>query len=94
MELLIAVILLGAVVAIIAAPFRDGANAEPRGQSELEALEVAKDTKYREILDAEFDFHTGKLSQPDYQETDRALRREAIELRRQVEAARMEDRPG
>jgi hypothetical protein len=93
MELLLAVILLGAAVAIIYAPLRRGDNAGPGRRSELEAVELAKDAKYREILDAELDFHTGKLSEPDYQQIDRALRHEAIELRRRLEAVRTENRP-
>jgi hypothetical protein len=94
MELLFAVILLGVVVAIVAAPFRRGGNAEPERQSEVEAAEVGKDAKYREILDAELDFHTGKLSKPDYEAIDRALRAEAIELQHRLQAARRKERSG
>jgi hypothetical protein len=78
MELLLTAIILGAVVAIIAGPLRrGGGHSEPR---EREALETAKDAKYREILDAELDFHTGKLSESDYHAVDRQLRVEASEL--------------
>jgi hypothetical protein len=92
MELLLTAILLGAVVAIIAGPLRrGGGHAEAR---EREALETAKDAKYREILDAELDFRTGKLSEADYREVDRQLRAEASALlgRLDAEAARGEPR--
>ena len=53
----------------------------------LTAIQMAKDAKYREILDAELDYHTGKLSEPDYREVDRQLRVEVSELLRRLDAA-------
>ena len=92
MELLLTAILLGAVVTIIAGPLRrGGGHAEPSELSERSATEIAKDAKYREILDAELDFHTGKLSEPDYREIDRQLRGEASELLRGLDAEETED---
>ena len=55
-----------------------------------DAIEMAKDTKYREILDAELDFQTGKLSEADYREVDRQLRGEASELLRRIDAGETE----
>ena len=80
MELLLTAILLGAVVIVIAGPLRPGRQPQPGGPSARRAIEIAKDAKYREILDAELDFQTGKLSEPDYREVDRQLRVEASEL--------------
>ncbi len=91
MELLLAAIMLGAVVAIIARPLRGNDHPQPREPFELAAIEAAKDAKYREILDAELDFQTGKLSEPDYREIDRALRGEAAELLRRSDAATPKD---
>jgi hypothetical protein len=90
MELLLTAILLGAVVTVIAAPLRPGRHPRSGGASARRAIEIAKDAKYREILDAELDFHTGKLSEPDYREVDRQLRAEASELLR-LEAAEPEE---
>jgi hypothetical protein len=94
MELLLTAILLGAVVTIIAGPLRrGGGHSESREMSQRAAVEMAKDAKYREILDAELDFHTGKLSEPDYREIDRQLRVEVSELLRRSDAAEAKDRP-
>ncbi|HEY7620259.1 MAG TPA: hypothetical protein VH834_10830 [Solirubrobacteraceae bacterium] len=86
MELVLTVILLGAVVTIVASPLvsNDG-RARSRG-SRRTAIETARDAKYREILDAELDFQTGKLSEADYREVDRRLRAEASELLGELEA--------
>jgi hypothetical protein len=90
MELLLTAILLGAVVIVIAGPLRPGRHPQTGGPSARRAIEIAKDAKYREILDAELDFQTGKLSEPDYRDVDRQLRVEASELLR-LEAAEPEE---
>ena len=91
MELLLTAIMLGAVVTLIAGPLRSGRHPQSGGPS-ARAIEIAKDAKYREILDAELDFQTGKLSEPDYRAVDRQLRVEAGELLR-LEAAEPEEQP-
>ena len=92
MELLLTVILLAAVVTVIAGPLRRGGGQSAFGElSERRALEVANDAKYREILDAEADFQTGKLSEADYREVDRQLRAEASELLLRLDAAETEE---
>ena len=48
--------------------------------SERAELDALKEAKYREIRDAELDLRTGKLSEADWREVDRALRAEAILL--------------
>jgi hypothetical protein len=92
MELLLTAIMLGAVVTVIAGPLRPGRHLQAGGPSARRAIDIAKEAKYREILDAELDFHTGKLSEPDYREVDRQLRVEASELLR-LEAAEPEEQP-
>jgi hypothetical protein len=94
MELLLTAILLGAVVTIIAGPLRRGGD-DPASRElpQRGAIEMAKDAKYREILDAELDYHTGKLSEPDYREVDRQLRVEVSELLRRLDAAETKDGP-
>jgi hypothetical protein len=59
---------------------------------ELQALEAAREAKYREIRDCELDFRTGKLSREDYEAIDSQLRAEAIEILDRLEQER-EKRP-
>ena len=73
---------------LVLAPLRRGAattavEAEAADRAELEAR---KEAKYREIRDAEMDFRTGKLSEPDWRAIDRGLRAEAIEILRAIDA--------
>jgi hypothetical protein len=80
-ELVLTVVLLGAVVAVLASPWRrTGARSASREPGAEAAIEAARDAKYGEILDAELDFLTGKLSERDYREVDGQLRAEAGEL--------------
>jgi hypothetical protein len=91
-------VVLAAVVALLAAPLRArGPSAgaaesvrsdDPAGprSSERADLEAAREAKYREIRDAELDYRTGKLSEEDYRAVDAALRAEAIEILRRLEA--------
>jgi hypothetical protein len=55
---------------------------------ELADLQAARDAKYHEIRDAELDYRTGKLSEPDYEAVDQSLRAEAIEILRAIDRAR------
>jgi hypothetical protein len=56
-----------------------------------DALEAAREAKYREIRDAELDFRTGKLSSEDYRAIDADLRSEAIEILNRLELLRTRD---
>jgi hypothetical protein len=85
-------LLLVAVVAVIAAPLRrerpghaEGA-AQRRERDDRATLEAAREAKYLEIRDAELDLRTGKLSDEDFRLVDRALRAEAIEILRRLDA--------
>ena len=65
----------------------------PRGRAraaapEVEALEAAKDSKLREIRDAELDYRTGKLSEEDWRARTRELRSEAADLLRDLDRAK------
>jgi hypothetical protein len=80
-----------AVIAIVgvavAAPLlrpRPEPSADVRSERRA-VLEARKEAKYREIRDAETDFRTGKLSEADYRALDRSLRREAIEILREMD---------
>ena len=83
----IVIVLLALVVLVVSAPLRRGvATAEgERDAARLADLEAAKEAKYREIRDAELDYHTGKLSEADWRSVDRELRAEAMELLRAID---------
>jgi hypothetical protein len=91
MAFLIVLAILIAVALFVSAPLRrpPGTGEEPDrlGDRQLAELEAAREAKYREIRDAEFDHRMGKLSDADYEELDRDLRAEAIEILRALERA-------
>jgi flagellar biosynthesis/type III secretory pathway M-ring protein FliF/YscJ len=82
----IAIVVLAAIVAfIVTRPLLRGARSEARPDDRREALEAAKEAKYREIRDAELDFRMGKLSEDDYRKTDAELRAQAIEILKEID---------
>lgn len=98
---LIAGVLLAVVFVVISAPLRAARHAGSAGEPSAGAqardsaardgyeraeLEAARETKYREIRDAELDLRTGKLSEADYEAIDSGLRAEALELLDRLEA--------
>ena len=90
-DLLIVLAVVAALVLFISAPLRrlSPAAEETAGMAELEA---AREAKYRELRDAELDHRTGKLSDEDYEEVDRTLRGEAIEILRGIDRATIDPR--
>jgi hypothetical protein len=86
--LLLFLIILAVATCVLAPLRRPQGHAEDTARADrLVDLELRKEAKYGEIRDAEADFHAGKLSEPDYRELDRALRREAIAILEQIDAA-------
>jgi hypothetical protein len=84
---LLVIALLAVVVWLVTAPLRGGtAQFEDRTAAERADLEQAKETKYREIRDAELDLRTGKLSEDDWRALDRELRAEAVEILQRLDA--------
>jgi len=78
-----AIVLVALVAALVLQPLRARSTAAPpdrRGD-----LEAAKESKYREIKDAELDFRMGKLSEEDWRSLDAELRAQAIEILRQLD---------
>ena len=75
---LVVLVVLAAVAFLVVSPLRETGVREE--SSDRDALEAAKEAKYREIRDAELDYRTGKLSEADWRTLDRSLRAEAIEL--------------
>ncbi len=86
--MLLVVVVFAVVVLVVSAPLRRGrpAASEASEAAERDALEAAKEAKYAEIRDTELDYRTGKLSEADWRAQDRALRAEAIELLRRLDA--------
>jgi hypothetical protein len=85
MELLIVLAVLAVVVLVVSAPLRRAGGEEETEDAERAELEAARDTKYREIRDAELDHRTGKLSEADWRALDRGLRAEAVEILRRLD---------
>jgi hypothetical protein len=89
MDVLLVLVVVAIAVLVISAPLRRGRRGEREsaGAAERADLEAARDAKYAEIRDAEMDYRTGKLSEPDWRALDRQLRREAVELLHRLDAA-------
>jgi hypothetical protein len=86
MEYAVALLVLAVVVAlIVAGPLRHHDAAEAREDARRAELEAAKESKYREIRDAELDHRMGKLSDADWRTVDRELRAEAMEILRSLD---------
>jgi flagellar biosynthesis/type III secretory pathway M-ring protein FliF/YscJ len=79
LQILLSILVVGAVLAVLAYPIVKGVN-EPAADAARAELEDAKQAKYREIRDAELDLRAGKLTDEEWQETDRDLRREAMAI--------------
>ena len=84
---LIVIAVLAGVVLLVSAPLRGGAWARAAERDEIRRadLEAARESKYREIRDAELDYRTGKLSEAEWRAQDRVLRREAVEILRAID---------
>jgi hypothetical protein len=82
---LLTLVLLAAVIAVISAPLLRVRAEQKADSTGLEELRTAREAKYRELRDLELDYRTGKLSQGDYEATDRALRAEALGLLNRLE---------
>jgi hypothetical protein len=88
LEFLIVLAVLGGLVLFLTAPLRRTTAPDPPEAASVAELEAAREAKYRELRDAELDHSTGKLSDADYEEVDRNLRAEAIEILRALDHER------
>jgi flagellar biosynthesis/type III secretory pathway M-ring protein FliF/YscJ len=91
MEVVLAVLVVFAVIWFVTAPLRRALrDRDPSSgvDARLAELEVRKEAKYREIRDAQLDHAQGKLSEPDFRRVDAELRREAVEILKQIDDAR------
>ena len=95
---LVLVVVLAILILVVLALFVIGPLRRSRAVEELREeslddpviadLEARKEAKYREIRDAELDREQGKLSVDDWRRQDAELRREAVEILKQLDQAR------
>jgi hypothetical protein len=89
MELVLAALILLALAAFVTAPLRrrDGGGRRHSSTEDprIAELEARKEAKYREIRDAEMDRAQGKLTEADFRRQDAELRREAIEILKELD---------
>lgn len=78
-EVLLALVVVGGVLAALAHPILRGVD-EPEIDAVRAELEDAKQAKYREIRDAELDRAADKLTEEQWREVDRELRKEALAI--------------
>lgn len=84
-------VLLSFVGLFVAMPFWRGRGATDTVDPEIAALEAARESKYREIRDAEMDRQSGKLSEEDFEELNAELRQEAIAILDRLKALEKEE---
>jgi hypothetical protein len=99
MEVLLVILIVGVAAVFVTMPlWRDGSGPDA-GEGETTEdprraeLEARKEAKYREIRDAELDREQGKLSQEDWARLDAQLRREAIEILKELDGLAAPRRP-
>ena len=82
---LVAIVVASAVLLVTRPLRRDARAVDETLEAERAELEALKDAKYREIRDAELDYRTGKLSEPDWRALDRTLRAEAVDVLKRLD---------
>jgi hypothetical protein len=91
-DVVLAVILVLALAWFVSAPLRrhadDEAAIDETEDPQIAELEARKEAKYRQIRDAELDHAQGKLSDEDWHRADAELRREAIEILKELDRVR------
>jgi hypothetical protein len=99
MEVLLVILIVGVAAVFVTMPlWRDGSGPDAGDGETTEdprraELEARKEAKYREIRDAELDREQGKLSQEDWARLDAQLRREAIEILKDLDRVEPPRRP-
>jgi flagellar biosynthesis/type III secretory pathway M-ring protein FliF/YscJ len=89
-ELILIALILLVVAVFVTAPLRRSAAGKPDRAEDprIAELEARKEAKYREIRDAEVDREAGKLTQEEWRGIDRELRREAIQVLKELDRVR------
>jgi hypothetical protein len=84
LQILLALVMVTLVVAFLGWPLVRGVD-ERVVDAERQELEDAKQSKYREIKDAELEFKAGRMTEEQWNQTDRELRREAMLILRDID---------
>jgi hypothetical protein len=84
-EVILPVVVIAVLVALLVLHPLRSPSAVPDDVGRRADLEAAKESKYREIKDAELDFRMGKLSEDDWRSLDSELRAQAIEILKQLD---------
>ena len=85
MEVVLPAVVLALLVAfVVLGPLRTRSGEDTAADRRAD-LEAAKESKYREIKDAELDFRMGKLSEADWKALDAELRAQAIAILRELD---------
>ena len=87
MSVAYAFVLLLAVAAFVSYPFWGKGASSSTEDPEIAGLEAARDSKYREIRDAETDLASGKLSREDFDLVNAELRSDAVEILKRLDEA-------
>ena len=86
MEVLVALIAVAVAVVIVAWPFLRPPAAVDADADRRADLEIAKQTKYREIRDLELDYKARKLDHEQWSRLDGELRREALAILAKIDS--------
>jgi hypothetical protein len=91
LQVFLTIAMLTIVVTFLAWPIINGVD-ERAVDAERAELEDAKQSKYREIKDAELDHKSGRLTEEQWLATDRELRREAMLILARIDTLGAEDK--
>lgn len=83
-QVLLSLAMISAVVIFLAWPLIHGVD-ETVVDAERAELEDAKQSKYREIKDAELEYKAGRMTEQQWNETDKELRREAMQILKDID---------
>lgn len=87
MGIVYAIVLMAAVAAFVSYPFWGKKRASRSEDPEVAGLVAARESKYREIRDAETDLASGKLSPADFDQVNAELRRDAVGILKDLDQA-------
>ncbi len=95
LQVLLTLAMISVVVTFLAWPVLRGVD-EQVVDADRRELEDAKQSKYREIKDAELEYKAGRMTEAQWRETDRELRAEAMLILREIDTlgAKKSDQPG
>lgn len=81
----VTIIAVTAIAYVVMPLFQPSTPLRAEEDDQLAELIERKDEALRSIKEVEFDYHTGKLSEEDFERDDQRLRRQAVGLIRQIE---------